>query len=259
MTDCLQVRVRLSAYLDGELDGAGRLDVSRHLDVCPACGDVLADLREVGDLLRSHAPRAPRPVDFSGLAPGVISRTRAEDSQSWRTMLREATGDWLWALVAAGSLCAAVVSILTVAAVCAVSPRRERADSLAALLNSLQAPAGTFYVMATPVGRDQAPVLMRLDDDGVFGPGDETAALPAGFTGPTAGDLAYALSEAVVRPDGRVGDLRSMSRRDRLNTEAILGEMQRRRTASLVPWYVQLVSIQRFALVTNTRVMGKAL
>ena len=258
MTDCVQVRERLSAYLDGELDGVGRLAVSRHLGGCRACGDVLADLREVGELLRSYAPRARRPVDLSGLASGVISRTSAEDSQSWRAVLREATGDWHWALVAAGSLCAAVVSLFVVAAVCAVSPHRERSDSLAALLNSLQTPAGTFYVLATPVGSDEAQVLMRYDD-GVFGTGDEPAALPSGFTGPTAGDLAYALSEAVVRPDGRVSELRSMSRRDRQNTEAILGEMQRLRTAALLPWYVQLVNIRRFALVTNTRVMGKAL
>src|SRR5690348_16130853 len=108
-TDCTHVQDRLSAYLDGELDGAGRLAVSRHLGKCQACGDVLADLRELGDVLRSHPPRTPRSVDFSGLAPGVISRARAEASQSWRTMLREATGDWHWALVIGGSLCAAVV------------------------------------------------------------------------------------------------------------------------------------------------------
>jgi Putative zinc-finger len=257
-TGCTGIQDRLNAYLDGELDGAGRLLVSQHLEACARCGEVLAELRAVGDLLRARASRELPRVDFAGLAPGVISRTRAEDLQSWRTVLRRATGDWHWALVAGGSVCAALVSLLVVSAVCDVSPRRERADSLAALLNSLRTPAGTFYILATPVGPSQGQVLMRFESDGTIGDVDQPVALPTGFTGPSTGDLVYALSKAVVRPDGRVSDLRSMSRRDRQNTEAILGEIQRLRLAPLGAWSGQL-NIQRFGLVTNTWVMGKAL
>ncbi len=257
---CVRIRGRLSAYLDGELDGAGRLLVSRHLGGCQSCVRVLQDLRDVGDLVRTGSTSVRPPADLAGLASGVISRARAEDSQSWRAMLRQASDGWHWALVGGGSLFAAMVSVLLVAVICGVSARRERSDSLAALLNNLRAPAGTLWILATPLGPpNQAPMLMQLGSDGTFGGPERPMALPAGFTGPSGDDLAFALSEAVVRPDGRVVDLRSMSRRDRQHTEAILGEIQRQRALPLAVWFGQRVRIQRLGLVTNTNVTGKAL
>jgi anti-sigma factor RsiW len=254
---CAPVRRRLDAYFDGELSGADRLRVAKHVAGCDACAQELNEIRALGDLLRSRAAAVPPPPQFAGLAAGVVSRTRAEASQSWMAMWHRAVEDWQWALVGAGSLCAAVFSVLTVSLICVLSQGGERADSLAALLNNLEAPAGTLFVIATPVGRDQVPMLMQVEPFGVPGTGPDV--LPAGFSGPSGGDLALALAETVVRPDGRVRDLRSMSRHERQHTEAILDDLRRLRAVPEAAWAARRVSIQRLGFVTNTRVMGKAL
>ena len=109
---CAPIRQRLDAYFDGELNGAERLRVARHVAGCEACARELNEIRALGDLLRSRAAAVPPPPQFAGLAAGVVSRTRAEASQSWMAMWHRAVEDWQWALVGAGSLCAAVVSVL---------------------------------------------------------------------------------------------------------------------------------------------------
>lgn len=258
---CSRLREHLSAYVDGELDAADRHEVSEHVATCTGCSQVLLDLRSLGDLVRSRQAPASEPALFAGLAGGVISRTRAEEAQSWPALLRRATGDWHWAVTGLGALSAALISIVIVAAVCDVNPRRESDDSLAALLNNLQRPGGTLFILASPVGPDQAPLLMQFNGrrGTATTPVADFQPPPAGFSGPTGSDLALALSEALVRPDGHVGDLRSMSQHDRRQTEAILGEIHRLRGAPLSAWSGQRVSVHRIVFVTNAHVSGKAL
>jgi len=208
---CGRVRKHLGAFVDGELGGAERLRVAHHLAACASCADEHQSIRDVGEMLRATAPSAPAWVDLTGLASGVITRMGAEDAQSWRAMFGRAIEDWHWTLVGAGSITAAFASILFVSVVCWFSPAASRDDSLAALLNNLGTPAGTLVMMATPVGRDQVPRLMQFDN-GAEGPDTGArATLPAGFSGPSESDLVLALSQAVVSPDGRMSDLRSMS------------------------------------------------
>lgn len=255
---CARVHKHLGAYLDGELKPADRLFVSRHLVNCEACRDALQALRNLGDLLRAHLPAAVEAADLSGLAAGVVSRARAEESQSWRSLLHRGVEDWHWALIGAGSFGAAVVSVFIVAAICVFGPRAEREDSLAALLNNLQAPSGRLLMIATPIGRDQVPMLMEFVSG--MPAGDEVLpALPEGFSGPSGSDLALALAQAVVRPDGRLSDFRSMSQSDRTQTEALLLEIRRLRAVPLASWSGRRVSIQKLGFFTKTQVTGKAL
>jgi hypothetical protein len=259
-TTCGEIRDQLSAYVDGELEAADRHVVSNHLASCAECHDAADAFREIGDLLRRPpASRLPLASELNGLAAGVIIRARAEESQSWHALATRACEDWHWPLAGAGALAAAVFSLVVVWAICSFSPQPAREDSLAALLNNLQAPAGRLLIIATPIGRDQVPVLMQFD----AGEGDADipvlASLPDGFGGPSGNDLALALSEAVVGRDGRLSDLRTMSTIDRKKTEALLDDIQRLRAVPFASWSGRRVNIQKLEFVTNTNVVGKDL
>jgi anti-sigma factor RsiW len=258
-TSCSSIGEYLGAYVDGELGAAERMAVSQHLLACPSCADELQDMRQVGDALRVGAATLPtHDVRLQGLASGIISRTRAEDAQSWRAMLGRASEDWHWAFVGAGSLVAAVASILLVSAICGLGPMPDREDSLAAMLTNLQTPAGTLLIMVAPAGPDQAPMLLQFDN-GEAGGRAEPAVVPAGFSSPSGSDLALALSQAVVGPDGRMSDLRSMSQPLRQHTETLLDDIQRLSVAPPASWSGRPVSILKLGFVTNTSVSGKAL
>jgi anti-sigma factor (TIGR02949 family) len=58
---CGKVRRSLDSYASGELDPAGRREVRRHLEGCPACS-VLAEERErIRALVRRAVRREPVP------------------------------------------------------------------------------------------------------------------------------------------------------------------------------------------------------
>jgi anti-sigma factor RsiW len=61
---CRQAMVRISAYIDGELDAASRNDLESHLRQCPQCRSALNELQGVDHKLRS-LPRAELGPDFS--------------------------------------------------------------------------------------------------------------------------------------------------------------------------------------------------
>jgi anti-sigma factor RsiW len=65
---------RLSEYLDGELDAAGRADVDAHLQTCAACRAVLDELRAVARAGRALGPLEPA----QDLWPGIADRIAAE-------------------------------------------------------------------------------------------------------------------------------------------------------------------------------------
>lgn len=65
-TTCEQVRERLSAWLDGELDAAERREVAAHLEACPGCRGELAVLSRLdaalGTLTSPLPPQLPEKV-----------------------------------------------------------------------------------------------------------------------------------------------------------------------------------------------------
>ena len=163
-------------------------------------------------------------------------------------------------MICAGSLSAAVVSVVIAAAVCVLGPQPERSDSLAALMSNLQAPAGKLWMIATPVGPDQAPMLMEVDN----GTGDQDYtmpdAMPEGLAAPSEADLAVLLSAAVIGPDGRMGTLATMSKPKREQTEPLLNEIERQRNGTpAASWSGRQVNVQRLWLTTNTSVSAKGL
>jgi anti-sigma factor RsiW len=65
-----------SAYLDGELDAAGRERVEGHARFCPRCQALLASLRRVLAELRRLGDEASR--DDGEVAAGVIAHLRLD-------------------------------------------------------------------------------------------------------------------------------------------------------------------------------------
>jgi hypothetical protein len=110
---CVAVRRRLAAYHDRELPVPELISIEAHVKDCLECGRDLRDLQEIGDALRMAA--APGPADdWTGLAPGVISRMRAEANESWSARAERLFEDlhlvWIgFASTAATFLCGGVV------------------------------------------------------------------------------------------------------------------------------------------------------
>jgi tetratricopeptide (TPR) repeat protein len=67
---------RLSEYLDGELSGAERAALERHLAACPTCTAVLADLERVVARARSLTAEAPGADLWSGISAQIAAAAR---------------------------------------------------------------------------------------------------------------------------------------------------------------------------------------
>ena len=58
-----------------------------HLKDCPPCAGELAELQNVGGLLRMTSASAPPDDEWAGLASGVVSRMSAENHESLRARI----------------------------------------------------------------------------------------------------------------------------------------------------------------------------
>lgn len=76
----------LSAYVDGELDGAGRQRLAAHLAACPTCAAHLAELQALSADFRA-LPKEHLGVDLAGVIEGRIAavsrRPAARRRRSW--------------------------------------------------------------------------------------------------------------------------------------------------------------------------------
>jgi hypothetical protein len=242
----------LAAYLDGEVSGLERLRIANHLAQCESCATDAVEWREIGDLLRVTAAAEPLPVGLDGLAGGVISRVRAERSQSWRATMARAFEDWHWFAVAAGSLSAAFVSTLIVSLLLQFGPTPHRDDSLAALLTNLESPAGTLFLLGTqgPTGKSTS-VFMQFDD----GSGNRTLPImPATLNAPN--DLVSELSQT-LSSHGPL-DSTALHPKDRLRAESLLDQINRWHFNDTARPAAPL-TISQFLFVTSVGVSAKGI
>ena len=72
-----ETRERLSAYLEGELQGREQKRVVRHLALCPLCRDVLRSLAQTLERLRLLG-RGESPPPRPSVADAVIDRIRRD-------------------------------------------------------------------------------------------------------------------------------------------------------------------------------------
>lgn len=187
---CGSVRPLLGALVDGELSGAEMLRVAGHLDVCGACTSEVDELREVGDLMRGIASRDELPA-LEGFADGILTRTRAEQEQSWSRLFGRAVEDWHWAIVGFGSVTATSLMTLFVAAVVLFGPGPGRSDSLAAVLNDFGRSTTSFVVLDQAENWDGASGHVNWVASG------RTPPRAAFLGGSPERDLVRALSETV--------------------------------------------------------------
>lgn len=111
--NCEQIRERLSAYYDGELDEAVRLEVIAHLEGCPACVKGLQAYRGISSLFERWDPPATISDVERGweqikrqLHPSESTATSASPSHNGRKGSR-----WVTYMVAAMVLLAAGVTL----------------------------------------------------------------------------------------------------------------------------------------------------
>ena len=203
---CASVRRRLQCYHDRELPVRDMIAVEGHLGDCPPCARDLKTLQSIGDAVRSAAVSSPA-EDWAGLQPGVISRMRAEQTQSWTARAQRFIDDvhLLWI----GLASAAATLILAGSILSILHTRPNRDDSLAAWLHVLGAPTGSDLNPATLDGRGMnlgpTPVLApSVPQDGVVFASLESATIPD--------DVVVPLSLSVSR-EGRVADVQMLDRR----------------------------------------------
>lgn len=218
---CLDTRVVLAAYVDGELGGAQRLRVSRHLGDCADCAREEADLRDLGEILRGAAALCPVPMDeLQGLASGVVSRIGAEDRQSFRAKFGRVFEDWHWVAVGSGAFSAAFVSVLFVFTIL-YSPTTQA--------RQMNERVGTLYVMAVPEDGQGEPVMLEFESALGSPKRDHRYAVPASFGWKAEQLLVTALDSSLMRHGGSVS-FRDLSAADREEVEGILNEIGRLRS-----------------------------
>lgn len=217
---CLDVRRLVPAYVDGELNGAARLQVSSHLGTCDGCAREEADLRDLGDMLRGTAALTPLPVaDLRGLAGGVVSRIGAEEQQSVRARLDRMCEDWHWLAIGSGAFSAAFVAVLFVFVVLYAPTTEAR---------QMNARVGTLYVMAMPEGGLGEPVMLEVEPSLGSPKRDHRYSVPASFGWKAEQLLVSALDKSLARHGGRLS-FRELSREDREEVSALLNEIARMR------------------------------
>lgn len=251
---CLYVIRALGAYVDDELPGAERLQVSEHLATCPACADEELSLRGLGDSLRLVGARTAMPPDaLAGLAGGVTSRIFAEEQQSWSAAWGRAFEDWHWVAVGVGSLAAALVSF-TLASVMVYS-------SIAQLMQ-MNARAGTLYLIALPQGGQGEPVVMEYEESltSTQGPAraDASLAMPASFGWQAEQALVAALDATLMRND-HTANLRDLSSDDREEILALLKEIAQIRYQEPVRRPGGLTNVSGMHLVMTTSVVASGI
>ena len=191
---CAAVQRRLPSYYDRELAIEEQIAIEAHVRDCPPCHRGLREMQTLGQAIRMVAPPGPAD-DWTGLAPGVISRMRAEAHESWPSKVRRAFDDmhlvWIaMASTAATFICAAAVASMLHYA----SP--ERNDSLAAMITVMAAPLGSDLNPARLDGLIRVP---SVPQDGVVSATLESSVLPQR-------DLVLTFSTVVTR-EGRFSGL----------------------------------------------------
>lgn len=218
---CPDVRAVIAAYVDGELGGAERLRVSRHLGGCAECAREESSLRDLGEMLRGAAALRPVPLDeLEGLASGVVSRIGAEDRQSWRATWERASEDWHWVVVGSGAFSAAFISVMFIFAFLYLPATEAR---------QMNERVGTLYVMAVPEDGLGEPQILEFESELDSPKRDHRYAVPASFGWKAEQLLVAALDSSLMRHGGTVS-FRDLSAAEREEVEGILNEIGRLRS-----------------------------
>ena len=188
---CSSVQRRLQPFHDRELPVKEMIDVEAHLGTCPPCARDLRQIQTLGDALRVAAAPAPA-EDWAGLQPGVISRMRAEQHESWSARAQRFIDDVHLVWIGLASATATFVLAGSILGMLHNIP--DRNDSLAALFAVLGADPGSDLNPAPLDGRGlnkgPTPVLVpTVPQDGVVYATLENSTIPEGVMLPLAAQV----------------------------------------------------------------------
>jgi anti-sigma factor RsiW len=97
--NCAWTSESLYAYLDGELDANGRMEVLKHLDTCDSCRLAYESARELRRAIKKSTPYFHCPSD-------TAERIRSAARRSVKTPGRWSSTRWAWGAAAASLLLA---------------------------------------------------------------------------------------------------------------------------------------------------------
>lgn len=255
---CTEFEYDLGPFVDGELDGARMLRMSRHLEDCAECARAMADLQRLGRALRRAGAIEPPLETFAGLAASVVSRTRAESNESWRSRLTRGCADWHWAIVGAGSVAATFVSTSLLSVVLAFGPAPQRDDSLSALMTDLGSSSGFLFVYASPTGAAAGREVRMLQVENgrpAAPPLVSDLVVSRSYQSAPETELVNHLRQVITR-DGRIVDLEDLGPQQRQAAEALLDEIRRLRSSPRSP-VGRSYNVHEMRLVTSTGVSAK--
>lgn len=250
--DCDVIREELDAFVDGELRGADLRRVSDHLDGCRPCTEEVEERRRLGGLIRETVAGSYHTPIPTGLAAGVVARTRAETYFSWRAGLSRAVDDWHWIIVGGGAVTSTFVSMLFCAALLLFGTATPNAASLSTIGYNLTVSPGSLYAEVSQQGGSL--MLVQLDT------GEATPApLPAILRRNDEERLLVELLGQALARGGAFVQLAAMPEAERRYTEYLLANLARVRRAEPVVGPFDQLTVYRLHLVTNTDVTAKGL
>jgi len=237
-TLCQSLRVLFGPYVDGELSGADRMRVSRHLDACEACACEVDEMTGIGNLLRRASAEDRLPGDIKALASAVVTRVRAESAVSWAAKFETAVADTRLLWVGTGAVFGAMATMMVVVGALFFSQALARAPEAFGQ-------AGTLIAVAQVGDGRNEDFLVRYDTQG----GERVITEEM----LSERQLAARLSDLVTRR-GRVVGLDEMTADERAQTVALLERYLRLQNLELVR-----VEVQQVRLITTTDVSAKGL
>jgi hypothetical protein len=241
---CSTVRRRLQAFYDRELPAREQIAVETHISECFPCGRELRDLELVGDALRFAAAPAPA-EDWTGVQPGVISRMRAEQHESWTACAGRLFDDLHLVWIGMASTTATFLCAVTVLSMLSFAPQERRQDSLAAVI----------AVMAAPVGSDVNP--FRFDTRIQMPSVPETGAIYDALESQRSDADCEVAFAASFNREGRVAGLRVLGTAgDQRETQGLMEELSQGRLEP-AQFDGAPVAADLVWLVAHTTVKGK--
>jgi hypothetical protein len=109
---CQDVERRLSRFVDGDLDADEQAAVSSHLDTCPACRAIAADLTRIRDAARALGPVAPPEHIWLEIAGQMRLSDRPTPADAPAPARRASSPAWQWLGLAAGLVLVTLVAYL---------------------------------------------------------------------------------------------------------------------------------------------------
>lgn len=194
LTACEDIRARLDAFHDDELDVHEQLLVRDHLETCASCTAEHHELVRVRLAFMAAAPErgvaTPPPESWTA---AVLEQTRVERQMSWHTWLMGVFDDMHLVWPAIGATAAVLVCLLASAQVMHATTE-QRPDSLAGVIDYLASPGSNV----NPARMDSAMMIPRRH---------ETSTWPTVMTDE---DAVLALS-AVVTREGRIRNVEMLA------------------------------------------------